>query len=69
MDQRELETRVRQLNKTVAANEAPANALNLLNSLKKDAAPTEEMLRVCFIFDMIGYKEILRMVQLYLNRL
>lgn len=46
MDQRELETRVRQLNKTVAANEAPENALTLLNSLKKDAAPTEEMLRV-----------------------
>jgi transcription elongation factor S-II len=47
MDQRELETRIKALNKTVAANESPDNALRLLESLKKDAAPTEEMLRVC----------------------
>lgn len=48
MDQRELETRIKALNKTVAANESPDNALRLLESLKKDAAPTEEMLRVRF---------------------
>lgn len=46
MDQRELETRIKALTKSVAANEAPENALRLLDSLKKDAAPTEEMLRV-----------------------
>ena len=47
MDHRELETRVKALNKTVNANEPPENAMRLLDSLKKDAAPTEEMLRVC----------------------
>ncbi|ODA76119.1 hypothetical protein RJ55_08402 [Drechmeria coniospora] len=45
MDQRELESRVKALNKTVAANEPPENAIQLLDTLKKDAAPTEEMLR------------------------
>lgn len=47
MDQRELDSRIKALTKSVAANEAPENALRLLESLKKDAAPTEEMLRVC----------------------
>lgn len=46
MDHRELESRVKALNKTVTANEPPDTALRLLESLKKDAAPTEEMLRV-----------------------
>lgn len=46
MDQRELETTIRALNKTVAANEPPESALSLLERLKKEAAPTEEMLRV-----------------------
>ncbi|KAK3187617.1 transcription elongation factor TFIIS [Lecanicillium sp. MT-2017a] len=45
MDQRELESRIKALNKSVAANESPDNALRLLESLKKEAAPTEEMLR------------------------
>ncbi|KEY66514.1 hypothetical protein S7711_04840 [Stachybotrys chartarum IBT 7711] len=45
MDQRELESRVKALTKSVAANEPPENALRLLESLKKDASPTEEMLR------------------------
>ncbi|KAH7321267.1 transcription factor S-II, central domain-containing protein [Stachybotrys elegans] len=45
MDQRELESRVKALTKSVAANEPPENALKLLESLKKDASPTEEMLR------------------------
>ncbi|KAK5992764.1 Transcription elongation factor S-II [Cladobotryum mycophilum] len=45
MDQRELESRVKALTKAVAANEPPENALKLLDSLKKDASPTEEMLR------------------------
>ncbi|KAI9171767.1 Transcription elongation factor S-II [Paramyrothecium foliicola] len=45
MDQRELESRVKALTKCVAANEPAENALKLLESLKKDASPTEEMLR------------------------
>ncbi|OLN82885.1 Transcription elongation factor S-II [Colletotrichum chlorophyti] len=45
MDQRELETSVKQLNKSVQANEPPSSALAILERLKKDAAPTEEMLR------------------------
>ncbi|KAG6189772.1 hypothetical protein E4U35_000196 [Claviceps purpurea] len=45
MDQRELESRVKALTKSVAANEAPENAIKILESLKKDARPTEEMLR------------------------
>lgn len=49
MDQRELESRVKALTKVVAANEPPENALKLLESLKKDASPTEEMLRVRLI--------------------
>jgi transcription elongation factor S-II len=46
MDHRELESRVKALSKTVSANEPPETAIKLLESLKKDAAPTEEMLRV-----------------------
>ncbi|KOS18420.1 Transcription elongation factor S-II [Escovopsis weberi] len=45
MNQRELESRVKALTKSVAANEPAENALKLLESLKKDASPTEEMLR------------------------
>ncbi|KAH7001639.1 transcription factor S-II, central domain-containing protein [Ilyonectria destructans] len=45
MDQRELEARVKALTKCVAANEPPENAIKLLETLKKDASPTEEMLR------------------------
>ena len=46
MDQRELEMRVKALTKCVAANEPPENAIKLLKTLKEDASPTEEMLRV-----------------------
>ena len=46
MDQRELESRVKALTKCVAANEPPENAIKLLDTLKKEASPTEEMLRV-----------------------
>ncbi|KAI5467289.1 transcription elongation factor S-II [Mariannaea sp. PMI_226] len=45
MDQRELESRVKALTKCVAANEPPENAIKLLDTLKKEAKPTEEMLR------------------------
>ncbi|CAJ2500200.1 Uu.00g030530.m01.CDS01 [Anthostomella pinea] len=46
MDQRELESHVKALHKAAQANEPPANLLTLLDTLKKDARPTEEMLRV-----------------------
>ena len=46
MDQRELESRVKALTKSVNANEPPENAIKLLDTLKKEAHPTEEMLRV-----------------------
>ncbi|KAM0287990.1 hypothetical protein ACHAQH_000058 [Verticillium albo-atrum] len=45
MDQRELDSSIKQLQKTVAANEPPSNALSILERLKKEASPTEEMLR------------------------
>lgn len=47
MDQRELDLHVKQLTKCISANEPAENALRLLETLKKDASPTEEMLRVC----------------------
>jgi hypothetical protein len=46
MDQRELESRIKALTKCVAANEPAENAIKMLETLKKDAKPTEEMLRV-----------------------
>jgi hypothetical protein len=46
MDQRELDSSIRQLQKVVAANEPSSNALSILERLKKEASPTEEMLRV-----------------------
>jgi hypothetical protein len=46
MEQRELESRIKQLTKCVAANEPPETALRMLADLKKEAAPTEEQLRV-----------------------
>jgi hypothetical protein len=49
MDQRELDSHVKQLTKCISANEPAENALRLLETLKKDASPTEEMLRVCSI--------------------
>ncbi|KAL0935290.1 transcription elongation factor s-II [Colletotrichum truncatum] len=45
MDQRELESSIKQLNKTVQANDPPTSALAILERLKKEAAPTEEILR------------------------
>lgn len=46
MDERELGQRVKALTKCVAANEPAENAIKLLKTLKEDASPTEEMLRV-----------------------
>lgn len=51
MDQRELESSIKQLQKTVNANEPPANAVSILERLKKEASPTEEMLRVSVDMD------------------
>ncbi|CAG1982462.1 unnamed protein product [Fusarium graminearum] len=45
MTERELGQRVKALTKCVAANEPPENAIKLIETLKKDASPTEEMLR------------------------
>jgi transcription elongation factor S-II len=49
MEQRELESRVKQLMKCVNNNEPPETALRMLDELKKDASPTEDQLRVCFL--------------------
>lgn len=46
MNQRELDQNVKALTKSVQANEPSENTLRLLETLKKDAQPTEEMLRV-----------------------
>ncbi|RYP44379.1 hypothetical protein DL768_009145 [Monosporascus sp. mg162] len=45
MNQRELETRIKALHKAQASNEPPANIIALMETLKKEDVPTEEMLR------------------------
>lgn len=45
MDERELASRIRALSKSVMQNETPESILALMNTLKNDAKPTEEMLR------------------------
>lgn len=45
MDDRELHSRIKDLNKALAS-EAPPIVIKLLEDLKKDTAPTEEQLRV-----------------------
>jgi hypothetical protein len=44
--ERELTLRVRALNKAVTGDEPPANILTILESIKKDAAPSEDVIRV-----------------------
>lgn len=61
MDQRELESQVKQLTKCISANEAPENALRILEILKKDAAPTEEMLRVRSALILFAFGRYLRL--------
>lgn len=46
MDQRELETRLKALQKAVAEKEPAANIVSILETLKKEVNPTEELLRV-----------------------
>ncbi|KAI0598954.1 transcription factor S-II, central domain-containing protein [Biscogniauxia sp. FL1348] len=45
MDQRELESHIKAVHKAANANEPASNLIAMLEILKKDAAPTEEMLR------------------------
>ena len=46
INQRELETRIKALHKAASANEPAASIIALIDTLKKDDVPTEEMLRV-----------------------
>lgn len=53
--QRELETRIKALHKAQAEKAPSTNIISLLEGLKKDVRPTEEMLRVCIfplLFDL-----------------
>jgi len=45
MDQRELDTRVRAIQKAVAANDPPSNIIAILETLKKEVTASEELLR------------------------
>jgi transcription elongation factor S-II len=46
MDQRELDTRLKALQKAVAEKETPSTIISILETLKKEVVPTEELLRV-----------------------
>lgn len=46
MNARELEARIKALHKAQATNEPASNIIALMESLKKEDVPTEEMLRV-----------------------
>lgn len=46
MDERELSRRIKALGKAVSSNEPTSAIIAIMDNLKKDAAPTEEMLRV-----------------------
>ncbi|KAF4629615.1 hypothetical protein G7Y89_g8534 [Cudoniella acicularis] len=45
MDQRELESRLKALHKAVAEKDSAANVISILETLKKEVVPTEELLR------------------------
>jgi transcription elongation factor S-II len=47
MDQREVETMIKSLQKALAEKEPVANVIAIMEKLKKDVAPTEDLLRVC----------------------
>lgn len=64
MDQRELDQNVKALTKSVQANEPAENTLKLLETLKKDAQPTEEMLRVRYLRVVLPHMESLARVAL-----
>jgi transcription elongation factor S-II len=46
MDQRELDTRLKALQKAVAEKESATTIISILETLKKEVVPTEELLRV-----------------------
>jgi hypothetical protein len=46
MDQRELDLRLKALQKAVAEKEPASNVISILETLKKEVVPTEELLRV-----------------------
>jgi transcription elongation factor S-II len=46
MDQREVETMIKALQKALNEKEPSANIITILEKLKKDVAPTEDLLRV-----------------------
>jgi len=64
MDDRELSQRIRALSKALTAEPA-SNVIKLLEDLKKDAAPTEEQLRVCATYLPITPSEPLRQGKLF----
>jgi transcription elongation factor S-II len=47
MDQRELESRVKALQKAIAEKEPASNVITIMETLKNNVNPTEELLRVC----------------------
>jgi transcription elongation factor S-II len=47
MDQREVETMINALQKALNEKEPVANVIVIMEKLKKDVAPTEDLLRVC----------------------
>ena len=46
MDKRELETRLKALQKAAYEKESPSSLINILETLKSEVVPTEELLRV-----------------------
>lgn len=46
MDQRELDSRLKALHKAVAEKDSASNVISILETLKKEVVPTEELLRV-----------------------
>lgn len=47
MDAKEVDTRMKALQKAVAEKQPAATIITMLETLKKDVVPTEELLRVC----------------------
>jgi hypothetical protein len=48
MDQRELDSRVKALQKAIAEKEPASNVITIMEMLKNNVTPTEELLRVCY---------------------
>lgn len=49
MDQRELDSRVKALQKAIAEKEPATNVITIMETLKNNVNPTEELLRVCYV--------------------